>query len=268
LKGDGMKVCLLFHKFDPEREGVSVNMDRLAKNLPSVEFHIITSKVDSNQEDILRTEIDTSKRANNIFVHRTGFINDIESESYPDGLDNFCYAIEELHKKHGFDLIHSFYLTPNGYIGTIMAKKLGIPSIIGIQGNDIGKNYLDYKRLFWIYWTLKNADYLLFLNKDLLQIADSIYPCKRKSKIILNSSFFPYPVKQKKLDKKHIIFGYWGDIKRKKGIIYLLDAVSEIHSKTFEVKILGDIYAAEKSIYMNEMSRLKLSDRVSFHKSI
>lgn len=116
-----MKVCILFHKFQPTNEGISISIDRLTRNLGQVEFHIITAKLDSTIKDIYRTNIETTKTAPNVFVHKVGFINKIDSDTYPDSLDNFVYAIEILHKKYHFDLIHSYYLTPNGYIGTLVA---------------------------------------------------------------------------------------------------------------------------------------------------
>ncbi|MFA5931378.1 MAG: glycosyltransferase [archaeon] len=263
-----MRVCILFHKFQPENEGISISIDRLTKNLSNVEFHIISSKKDSSGEDILRTSIETTKYAKNVFLHRVGFINTVDSEWYPDSLDNFCFVIEQLHTKYKFDLIHSYYLTPNGYIGTLIAKKLGIPSLVGVRGNDLGRNYLDYRRLFLIYWTLQHADYLTFLNEDLRTTANIISPCKNKSKVVMNTAYFPYPERENKVLHKELIFGYWGDMKRKKGIIYFLDAITKIKNMPFAVKLLGDISSEERNIYEKIIAKEKLSHKVTFYSSI
>jgi glycosyltransferase involved in cell wall biosynthesis len=262
-----MNVCILFHKYLPN-EGISVSIKRLIENVPSVNFHIITGKPNSSKLDLLKTQINTRKEKN-VYVHEVGFINKINSDDYLDGLDNLSFAIQKLHKKYSFDLIHSYYLTPNGYVGTIVAKKLGIPSLVSIRGNDLGKNYLDYKRIFSIYWTIKNSDFLTFVNEDLLNLANIIYPCKKKSKLILNSCFFPLKqtIQQKQVSKK-LIFGYFGDIKRKKGLIYLLEAIALIKNENFKVKLLGDINDAEKEIYKNYIQKLNIENKISLSKSI
>ena len=144
------------------------------------------------------------------------------------------YSIGYLHKKHNFSILHAYYLTPAGFIATMSSKLINVPCVVSIRGNDIARDFLDNKQFHWIEWTLKNANYITALNEELYNIANAIYPIKNKSKVVINSTYFPYKIQGRKENSK-IIIGYIREVKRKKGLIYLLEALKLLKNEDIEL---------------------------------
>lgn len=263
-----MKVAVIINNYDPEFEGISISVTRLIQNLSkNHEIHLIAGKNSNNKEDFLRTTIATTQK-DNVYTHKVATCASETSVDFPWGLDNLLFAIKKLNEEYHFDVLHGYYLIPTGYVTVFASKMLGIPCVVGVRGNDIAKNYLVSNRFGWIRWTLENADYLTFLNQDLLDIANIVVPITEKSLVVMNSSYFPDAnFKKKKIGKK-IILGYVGDVKRKKGLIYLLDAIKELEKENLELRITGDIYKDEKPVYLTYVKKNRLSQKVKFLKKI
>ncbi|MDD4083095.1 MAG: glycosyltransferase family 4 protein [Sphaerochaetaceae bacterium] len=259
-----LKIALVCYNYHPENEGISVSVTRLAENLSNkCEMHIIAGKSSNKKIDFLKTKIKTHTK-NNVKIHEVNINTDIKSEDYIWGLENLIYSIKKLNSKHDFDILHGYYLTPGGYITVLTSKLIGIPSVVGIRGNDIARDMLDYKQFHWIEWTLKNADYISALNSELLNLANALVPIKSKSKVIKNTAYFPMAEKAKKKKTKKLILGYLGDVKRKKGLIYLLEAINILKNEQIELQITGDVYKDEYPIYKEYIKKNKLNKKVKF----
>lgn len=262
------KIAVIFHKFEPDSEGISISIQRLLYNMAkNCEMHLIAGKPSKNKIDFLKTEISTHIK-DNIFFHSIPINENIGSEDYIWGLENLLYAIKKLHKTYGFDVLHAYYLTPSGFIATVASKLLKIPCLVGVRGNDIARDFLDYKQFHWIEWTLKNADYLTFLNQELLETANAIYPIKNKARVVLNSAYFPGAKIKRKTKNKNIILGYIGEVKRKKGLIYLLKALENLKNEGVELHITGYVYPDEKKAYLHFIEKNGLKNKVKFSSTV
>lgn len=217
--------------------------------------------------DAEKTTIETVKKGN-LFIHYVQFENDIDSEEYLWGLDNLLYTVRTLHQKYHFNLIHGYYVVPSGYIACLAAKLLSIPALVSIRGADIGKDIFNYKKIGMIQWTLKSAAYVTFVNDELKQFADAIYPINNKSKVIVNSALFDFNKKIESNENEDFVIGYAGDLKRKKGIIYLLDAMQELRNEKIKLLIVGPVKNAGSKKYIEYVKQKRLGRSISFANSI
>lgn len=100
------------------------------------------------------------------WLQRLGYsntlVNDCELKIYVYLLAPFMFLsgifhLFYLHRKHRFDLIHAFWLLPNGFIGAILCKAYKLPLVITMQGSDmfVAKQNPFFK---WMTtWTLKHT---------------------------------------------------------------------------------------------------------------
>lgn len=149
---------------------------------------------------------------------------------------------KKLIKKNNYDLIHSFFGIPCGYI----AMKLKLPYIVSLRGSDVpfySKKYflldkLIFKRLSKKIW--QNAKSVISNSENLKRLALQSIP-KQKIAVIYNGADIKkfYPIC--KLDKKFIVISTSRLIERK-GIRYLIDGFIKFRKKysNSELILAGD----------------------------
>lgn len=89
-------------------------------------------------------------------------INDCQIKKYVYLLAPFMFIsgvfnLFRLHRKNRFDLIHAFWLLPNGFIGAVLCKAYNLPLIITMQGSDM---FITKQNPFFKWmatWTLKHT---------------------------------------------------------------------------------------------------------------
>lgn len=70
-------------------------------------------------------------------------------------------------EKHDIDIIHSHYVAPPGYVGNMLGKRHGIPSIITAHGSDINFMSRELVGRVLINRALKGANHVICVSKDL-----------------------------------------------------------------------------------------------------
>ncbi len=257
------RVAIILHNYDPSHEGMSISVTRLAENMgDKVDLHLIMGYPTSDKLDFLRTTIRTEKKST-YFLHRIHVNLNEKTTDYVWGLENLFFAINNLHEKYSFDVLHAYYANPAGYIATLAGKRNHIPVVVGIRGNDITRDVFVPEKFGWTNWVLENADHLTFLNAELLSIADSISSIGKKGEVVTNSSYYPFEFKPKKKGNRPFTLGYIGDVKRKKGFIYLLEALTRV-SPNVHLAVTGKVYDSEKKTYGDFIRRNNLTKRVRF----
>ena len=100
-------------------------------------------------------------------------------------------SLEMLHAREQFDLFHSFFLYPVGYVAGLVSQRFRIPSIVTVVGNDIKRYTFSPEKAATCRIGLENADRVVGLSRDLVEMADAIVRIEEKSRIIYNSVNVP-----------------------------------------------------------------------------
>jgi L-malate glycosyltransferase len=259
-----MKALIITVEYAPLESGVAVACHRIARGIArSAELHVLTcSGRDSrfaSQARSLQSSVEEG-----VHVHRMSPYSGTLTHVPPQEIQNLCHYTKDLHSQHKFDLIHGFNLTGAGFAASFVGKTLGLPSIVSIRGNDVGRDVFDSGQLYQLVWTLQNATRVTSVAKDLLEYADTVSGCRRKSQVILNSvDAFDFYFKDVKLKLDGFVVCFCGVVRQKKGFAYLLEAFrrfADEHKAT--LLVVGELMAEEKGPYLRMIESHKLEKHV------
>ncbi len=85
-------------------------------------------------------------------------------------------SLEMLYRAEKFDLFHSFFLYPVGYVTGLLARRMKVPSVATIVGNDVKKYIFSPEKTAVCRSGLENADRIVALSRDLMEMADALSP--------------------------------------------------------------------------------------------
>jgi glycosyltransferase involved in cell wall biosynthesis len=248
------KVLIITERFPPDIGGVSNSVFRISLNLKKKinKIHIF------NLSNKLKPGEFKSYYFEEIVVHKFGNFKNLT-----DTLRIAENKIREIQKKFSFDIFHGYYLY-SSYLAVFLGKFFNIKSVISLRGNDID-NGIFSKDFQFLFWTLNNADAICCVSKEIL----------RKCEIITNNKniyFVPNSVdvnlfkpmgKNKELVEKfkineEKIIGFVGELRFKKGTVYLLEAFKEVSKKIkCRLFIIGALREEDKKLLENFLSENK-----------
>jgi glycosyltransferase involved in cell wall biosynthesis len=134
----------------------------------------------------------------------------------------------------------------------------GVKTIASIRGNDVGKEMFSDQGLPMLEYTLRNADYVTCVARDLLDAAETVAPVKHKARVILNSlDLEPYSGETGLEGRlKGAVIGTVGIIKYKKGLPYLFRAVQQLsRHRELSLLVVGDFFNAREGELHRELLR-------------
>jgi len=260
-----MKVCVITIEYPPTESGVAIACHRIVNGIKDkAEMHVLTFGQERDNVFANRARHLATEKEGKVHIHRISPYSGNLTNVPPQEIQNMCFFLEKLDKKHRFDIFHGFNLQGAGYVASLMGKKLKKKSIVSIRGNDIGRDVYDPNRLFSIKWVLDNADHLTFVAPDLLEYANLLSPCKKKSHVILNSlDPFEFFYKDIKLKLDGFVVAFSGVVRRKKGFAYLLEAFSRIvHKQKATLLVVGELMPEEKLSYLKMIEEFKLENHI------
>lgn len=260
-----MKVCILTIEYPPVESGVAIACNRIAKAIKDkVEVHILTFGQEKDSHFANSQRKLTTEKDGKLHIHRISPYSGSLTAVPAQEIQNMCYFLEKLDKKHKFDIFHGFNLTGAGYAAVFMAKKRKKRSIVSIRGNDIGRDAYDTGRLYSLKWVLDNASRLTFVAPDLLEDACTITDCRKKSSVILNSlDPFEFYYKDIKLRLDGFVIAFSGVVRRKKGFAYLLEAFARLLKKhKATLLIVGELMPEEKISYLKMIEQHNLEQHI------
>ncbi|MFA5776857.1 MAG: glycosyltransferase family 4 protein [Parcubacteria group bacterium] len=214
--------------------------------ISGLEVDLITSSIDSNYH--------LDKIGENIFIHRLPIGKNQNNLHYQSQKDLLVYLwkayffSKKLVGKNKYDLSHSFFTIPCGFISLLLRWQYEIPYIISLRGSDV-PGYSD--RFIFLYKFIKPLTRLIWKkssgvianSNDLKELALKTN-LKQEIGVIPNginiSDFTPDP--KKRPDGKLIITVGASRVTARKGINYLLEAIRTLISKYPEIylKVMGD----------------------------
>ena len=271
-----MKICLLTHSYprfpnDITAPFVESTAETLQKH--GVDVTVLTP----DTPKFARTPADHSV---NLQTYRYFFPRQLQRLGYANTLVNDCelkryvyllapfmflsgiFHLFRLHRKHSFDVLHTFWLLPNGFIGAVVSKLCKTPLMIALRGSDIfiSKQNLVFRAI--ARWTLKQATMVTTVTPTFFRDLEDFGVPKEKRRLIPNGShpsLFPMPLSSQ-LNALHqqlsipegdaIVFAL-GRIVLKKGFDILIQALPLVKEKVPNVTLIigGD---------GTDLSRLKI----------
>lgn len=268
-----MKVLFLNYEYPPLGGGAanatSYILHEFSK-IPDLEVDLVTSSSDN--------EYHLEKIGENIKIHKLP-INKSQKNLHHQSLVNLItytykayFFSNKLIKKfgHSYNLTHSFFTVPCGFLSLIFKIKYKIPYVISLRGSDV-PGYSE--RFKFLYGFIKPFARLIWKNSSaVVSNSQGLKELALKSKsdqkidIIYNGidiNIFHPDTKVK--DRKKFIVTLGGTrITPRKGIKYLIEAVHKLVSRypQIYVTIIGE--GSEKESLENLSKDLKIKDRITF----
>jgi len=180
------KVCIVSLEYPPAHwGGLARTVQNTAHRLRDMglEIHVAHVTVQEH-DDVLLDENRNDEIQNGIVIHHLQVGTEDLSNRPITMWDHprtrtfkmMYQSLELLHLSERFDILHSFFLYPTGYITGLLARRMGIPSIVTLVGNDIKKYIFCPEMTAFCRSGLENADAVAALSHDLLQTASALFP--------------------------------------------------------------------------------------------
>jgi len=273
------KVLLVSHYFPPDQwGGLAKLVFRVARHCLALglETHV-AQLVFSDDPLILLDENRTTELRDGLIVHRLR----LGREAGPaepglfDGphdltLRQLHQSLRLLEAQENFDLLVGFFLYPIGYLTSLLARRLGLPSILVVVGDDVHKYTLSPEKVGFCRAGLELADRVVAVSQELIEAAQALTPVRDKARLILSSIEPPERVwTPRRRAGQPFRIGSAGIFKYAKGLPYLFKAAASLRPNyNFTIELLGQLRPAERPVFEAMVSRTGLSDLVRFQESL
>jgi glycosyltransferase involved in cell wall biosynthesis len=176
------------------------------------------------------------------------------------------HSLDLLDEEEHFDLFHSFFLFPVGFVAGLIARRSKRPHIATIVGNDVKKYVFSPEKTAMCRSALENASIVVGLSRELVEVSDSLTPIETKSRVIFNSVRIPDARRVRpRLSGEPFRVGCAAIFKYAKGLPYLLKAVAALHEEapgggpSVELDLAGEFRSEEKPIFEAMVDRLGIA---------
>jgi glycosyltransferase involved in cell wall biosynthesis len=242
-----MKIALLTEKYTPDIGGLAISTERFARLLASAghEVRVIAPTL----------SLPPSKKrtlpSNGVSVTRFG-----ASKRVDDTLVDWVELIVEEHKRASFDLLHAYFLTQAGFVGTYAGKYLNVPSVVSIRGNDIERAAFDPAKFSHVMYALQNASVVTtnaaelakkakaFIDREIHLIPNGIdtecfKPMGRNEAL---AETLGMAGKKKEEREERSVVGFAGELRKKKGQEILLSAYAQLRKvRSVLLLVVGEV---------------------------
>jgi glycosyltransferase involved in cell wall biosynthesis len=230
--------------------------------IPNLEVDLITSSVDEKYH--------TEKMGDNIVIHKLPIgknPKNLHFQSQKDLLVYFWKAYffaKKLAKEKRYDLSHSFFTVPCGFISYLLKKRFKIPYIISLRGSDVPGYSERFSALYGILKPLvrkiwSRASFVISNSQGLKDLAIKTNPSQEIGLIFngIDTNEFK-PSNELKNDFKILCVSR---ITERKGIKYLIEAINYL-PENIQLEIVGN--GDRKEELENLVETLNIKKRVSF----
>lgn len=276
-----MKIGFIAEGYPPMSGGVATSAQRIARELVRLNCEVVIltfeNTVPITSEDVCFEEVDEGVK-----VYRVGpfFLKNATMKTTVEMLDEKYKAVlrrrafnQMLHilQNEDVNIILSFYVLNSGYLAQMLANELHMKHVVGIRGNDIGRNVFHVNRFAVTKWVLDECDSIITVNHHLMNRTLTVFK-EVKDKICCIENGFLYKdiesnntLKQQIIEKNgwsenDPIITFIGSLREKKGTVILAKALRQIVEKNIPVRLMvigPDISGAEKMIIGSLWEELK-----------
>lgn len=258
-----MKVCLLTHaypRFPNDTTAPFVEMTAETLKKKGVDITVLTP-------DTPEFTRDSTDHTVNLQTYRYFFPRILQRLGYSNTLINDCHLKRYvyllapflflsgmfhlfcLHCKQNFDLLHAFWLLPNGFIGAVISKLCKVPLMVALRGSDIFIAKQNPVFCFMACWTLKQATQVTSVTPAFFVDLEAFRVPAEKIRLIPNGShprLFPAPrsselvaLRQKlAIPEDAVIIFALGRIVLKKGFDILIQALPLVKERVPNITVI------------------------------
>lgn len=274
------KICIATPEFPPEQwGGLARTVGRVSRHAAEtgLDVHVAHLQVEDTPV-VLLDQNRSTRKADGITVHRIV----VGRERMGSGgrslwdcphnltLQMMYQSLELLHRHESFDLFHSFFLYPVGYVTGMLARRMGRPCIVTAVGNDVKKYIFSPEKAAVCRSGLENADRVVGLSRDLVEMADALTPVFQRARIIYNSVDIPRQswILEPRSGRPFRV-GSAGIFKYAKGLPYLLKAMAQL-AKTDDatLELCGNLRESEQEVYRTMVQRTGAAEIITFREAL
>lgn len=268
------KICLVTPEYPPERwGGLARTAQRVSGHLAALGYAVhVVHYVPTDGPPPLLDENRRTERRGALTVHRVV----VGRERFADGrslwdcphtltLLTLFESLEILHRAERFDAFLSFFLYPTAYVAGLLARREGLPHVACVVGNDVKKYLFSPEKTAVCRSGLENADALVFLAGDLLNLADALTPVRAKARIIFNAVTPGKARWQGPGTQRPFTVGVAGIFKHAKGLPYMFKALAALRrGGEIRLELAGETRPEEIPVRDALLERYALRDAVTF----
>jgi len=264
-----LKVCLVTSQYPPQLGGVGHSASRVARLLAGAGIDVHVVAFQKHPEPLPFDEAIATTREDDVVVHRVKVHHPpgaTEADSLTRSNREMFQALDDLHRRHRYDILHGFFLYPGAYIAGVVGKLHGVKVIASIRGNDVGKYAFDPLRVAFVRSALENADAVTSVATSLIELADrALAPIADKAWTILNSvdPSRLEPREPPRLALSGAVIGSTGLFRYKKGLVHLFKALESLNgSMEYTLLMAGDYFGPEdRDAHARALERHGLASR-------
>lgn len=249
------RLLLVAERFAPDIGGVARSAGRIAAAFArlgvSVDVLAWTKTVAAGE--LVSERAPTTHESNSVTVHRLGLFGSLDFS-----LQHSMNVLEWLHEQHRFDAVWGHYLFPAGFMATLFAEMVRLPSTVSVRGNDVDRLMFppgDFARLLW---TLQRASVRTSVSHDLAKKVDVLLGRDSETLVIGNAvdleTFAPRPAdhelrKRLGIRDDEVVLGFCGELRQKKGLPHLLRALRTVRvNRPACLLVIGDVRVRERAL--------------------
>ncbi|MFH0997133.1 MAG: glycosyltransferase [Pseudomonadota bacterium] len=275
-----IKVCIVTLEYPPDQwGGLARTVESVARHVRDMGFEVHVAHVTVLEDaTVLLDENRKDENRDGIHVHRLQVGREslanrpltIWDSPHTHTFKMIHQSLELLHNTERFDLFHSFFLYPTGYITGLLARRMRVPSIVTLVGNDVKKYIFCPEMVAFCRSGLDNADRVAALSHDLLMTANALSPVANKGRVIFNSVRLP-PVfwKPQPIHNRPFKIGCAGIFKYAKGLPYLFKAIKALRQRhDITLQLAGTLRDSEKKPYLAMVEKTGIADILNFQPAL
>ncbi len=222
-----MQILFLAERFPPDIGGVAGSAARIARSLAILghAVHVVTLT-----RDLRAGSVDRQTPGERLWLYRLG-----QSKNLDFSLQQALTFLEFLHAQQGFDVVWGHYVQTAGFLAAWLGRRLRLPSILALRGNDFDRQLFPPGDLARLQWCLTHATRLVAVSADLAGKVRCLVD--REPTVLPNAVdtelFRPGPrpmdlARSLGLPEGEVVLGFSGELRAKKGLPFLLDALAAV----------------------------------------
>ena len=226
-----MRVLLVAERFPPQPGGVATSAWRNARALaPALESLAVLHLVDD-----LPPGASSCREEGGFTVHALG-----AAAREEDSLQLLELAARGLARSIRARVLHGFYALSAGFVATLAARTLGLPSVVSLRGNDVDRGV--FTRTGRLEWTLNRADRVLAVSRA-LQERVAVFAGRNDSVYTPNAvdpEVFRPGSRAEDLGPDPVVL-FSGEMRFKKGLGPLLEAAAALAGEPLQLVLAGGV---------------------------
>ncbi len=269
-----MKKILFFNYEYPPLGGGAANATKyILKEFSQrndLKIDLITSAIGNKYvqeqlgENVIIHRLPIGKKPNTLNYQTQGELLKYSWQSY--------WFAKKLIKKNKYDLSHSFFAVPCGFISYLLKKQYKIPYIVSLRGSDVPGYSERFQKLYKIITPIihlvwHNAQAVVTNSKGLTELAQKSSPKQQFLEIVngVDINFYKPGLRSVTDRQKEFRILLASRLTKRKGFEYAIEAFAKLVKKYPQItmRIAGGEGNATKDL-KEQVQKLKLEDEIKF----